>query len=32
LHAEHDPAQDIMPLLHQVRDEVAVLQAPAFKR
>ncbi len=32
LHAEHDPAQDIMPLLQQVRDEVAVLQAPAFNR
>ena len=32
LHTEHDPAQDFMPLLRQVRDEVAVLQAPAFSR
>jgi oligopeptidase A len=32
LHTEHDPAQDFMPLLRKVRDEVAVLQAPAFSR
>jgi oligopeptidase A len=32
LHTEHDPAKDIMPLLAQVRAEVAVLQPPAFSR
>jgi oligopeptidase A len=32
LHTEHDPARDIMPLLGQVRAEVAVLQPPAFSR
>ncbi|MDH4417199.1 MAG: M3 family metallopeptidase [Acidovorax sp.] len=32
LHTEHDPAQDFMPLLTQVRQEVAVLQSPAFSR
>ena len=32
LHAEHDPALDFMPLLEQVRAEVAVLQAPSFNR
>ena len=32
LHAEHDPALDFMPLLHQVRAEVAVLQPPSFNR
>jgi oligopeptidase A len=32
LHTEHDPAQDIMPLLGLVRSEVAVLQPPAFSR
>ncbi|MGE0497668.1 MAG: M3 family metallopeptidase [Ramlibacter sp.] len=32
LHTGHDPAQDFMPLLNQVRAEVAVLQAPAFSR
>ena len=32
LHTEHDPAQDFMPLLAQVRQEVAVLQPPAFSR
>ncbi len=32
LHTEHDPAKDIMPLLDQVRAEVAVLQPPAFSR
>ena len=28
----HDPANDVMPLLAKVRDEVAVLQPPAFSR
>ena len=32
LHTEHDPAQDVMPLLWRVREEVAVLQPPAFSR
>ncbi|MEY3612733.1 MAG: Oligopeptidase [Pseudomonadota bacterium] len=32
VHSEHDPAQDFMPLLQQVRDEVAVLHPPAFNR
>ena len=32
LHTEHDPAQDFMPLLAQVRAEVAVLQPPSFSR
>ncbi len=32
LHTAHDPAQDIMPLLQQVRDEVAVLQPPSWAR
>ena len=32
LHAEHDPALDFMPLLEQVRAEVAVLQPPSFNR
>ena len=32
LHTEHDPSQDFMPLLGQVREEVAVLQPPAFSR
>ena len=32
LHTEHDPAQDFMPLLAQVRDEVSVLPPPAFSR
>jgi len=32
LHTEHDPASDFMPLLAQVRSEVAVLQPPAFSR
>ena len=32
LHAEHDPLQDFMPLLDQVRHEVAVIQPPAFSR
>jgi oligopeptidase A len=32
VHAEHDPAQDFMLLLAQVRDEVAVMRPPAFNR
>ncbi|MDP2371035.1 M3 family metallopeptidase [Rhodoferax sp.] len=32
LHTAHDPAQDIGPLLQQVRDEVAVLQPPDWSR
>ena len=32
LHTGHDPAADFMPLLQQVRAEVAVLQPPAFNR
>ena len=32
LHTDHDPAQDVMPLLWRVREEVAVLQPPAFSR
>ncbi len=32
LHTRHDPAQDFQPLLQAVRDEVAVLQPPAFNR
>jgi oligopeptidase A len=32
LHTQHDPAQDFMPLLQQVRAEVAVIQPPAFSR
>lgn len=32
LHTGHDPAQDIMPLLNQVRDEVAVIKAPGYNR
>ena len=32
LHTEHDPSSDFMPLLAQVRSEVAVLQSPAFSR
>jgi oligopeptidase A len=32
LHTEHDPSQDFMPLLTLVRDEVAVIQPPAFSR
>jgi len=32
LHTEHDPAQDFMPLLRQVRAEVAVIQPPPFSR
>jgi oligopeptidase A len=32
LHSQHTPGDDIMPLLKQVRDEVAVLQSPAWSR
>ncbi|MDR3454082.1 MAG: M3 family metallopeptidase [Rhodoferax sp.] len=32
LHTEHDPAQDFMPLLQRVREEVAVLQPPSWSR
>ncbi|MEN9437090.1 MAG: hypothetical protein RIR09_1745 [Pseudomonadota bacterium] len=32
LHTAHDPQQDFAPLLQQVRDEVAVLQPPAWSR
>jgi oligopeptidase A len=32
LHTEHDPGEDFMPLLRQVREEVAVVQPPAFSR
>ena len=32
LHTSHDPAHDIMPLLQQVRQEVAVLLPPAGSR
>jgi oligopeptidase A len=32
LHTSHDPAHDIMPLLQQVRQEVAVLLPPAWAR
>ena len=32
LHTEHDPAQDFLPLLDRVRDEVAVLRPPAWSR
>jgi oligopeptidase A len=32
LHTAHDPAQDLMPLLNQVRAEVSVLQPPTWSR
>ena len=32
LHTEHDPVQDIMPLLQKVRDEVSVLLPPPWSR
>jgi hypothetical protein len=32
LHTDHDPAQDFMPLLAEVRSEVAVLPPPSFSR
>ena len=32
LHTSHNPSDDLMGLLNQVRKEVAVLQAPAYSR
>ena len=32
LHTDHDPADDILPLLTKVRAEVAVIHPPAFSR
>ena len=32
LHVEHDPGHDLLPLLQQVRDEVAVLKPPVWSR
>jgi len=32
LHTEHDPTDDILHLLHSVRQEVAVLQPPTWSR
>jgi oligopeptidase A len=32
LHTEHDPESDFMPLLQSVRDQVAVIQSPAWSR
>jgi len=32
LHTDHDPAHDVMPLLQQVRQEVAVLHPPEWSR
>jgi len=32
LHTAHDPAQDVMPLLNQVRAEVSVMASPAWSR
>ncbi|MDH4428152.1 MAG: M3 family metallopeptidase [Acidovorax sp.] len=32
LHTEHNPADDFMPLLNEVRSEVSVLQPPSFSR
>jgi oligopeptidase A len=32
LHTEHSPEQDFLPLLHQVRKEVAVLESPPWSR
>ena len=32
LHTVHDPAQDFMPLLQQVRNEVTVIQPPPWTR
>ena len=32
LHTAHDPAHDIMSLLNQVRDDVAVLRSPSWSR
>lgn len=32
MHTEHDPENDVMPLVQRVREEVAVLHPPAFNR
>ena len=32
LHTSHNPSDDLMPLLNDVRKEVAVLQSPAYSR
>ena len=32
LHTSHDPARDLMDLLNEVRQEVAVIQAPPYSR
>lgn len=32
LHSQHNPQEDFMPLLHQVRAEVAVIHPPEFNR
>ena len=32
LHTDHDPANDVLPLLSQVRNEVAVIPAPTWSR
>lgn len=32
LHTSHDPADDLMPLLDEVRSEVAVIKPPAYSR
>jgi oligopeptidase A len=32
LHTSHDPAHDVMPMLQQVRQEVAVLLPPSWAR
>ncbi|HOF52653.1 MAG TPA: M3 family metallopeptidase, partial [Rhodoferax sp.] len=32
LHTSHDPAVDFLPLLHTVRQEVAVMHPPAWSR
>ena len=32
LHSEHNPSDDFMPVLNQVRAEVAVIQPPSFNR
>ena len=32
LHTEHDPKDDFMPVLNQVRSEIAVIQPPSFNR
>jgi oligopeptidase A len=32
LHTEHNPKDDFMPVLNQVRSEIAVIQPPSFNR